>query len=323
MGKWQNSPGGTGRGRPSRRMAGALLALTGLLGMSGCALMGVATEDVYTDEFLAELRDTLEASQLVSHTQVEPEFYERAENIPPRNATVELAPTAQASDLPALLVELTAVAEKHGEDVPRLDFTPLPAPTASLTFSGSVDIDEAEELIGYILDGDWIGPVVHVPKAGEPRLRTTAAIDSIDQLSALAEVTTAPLPSTIPADSVVQWLAIENPHMVTEARVAGIRMTPEFMAALLEMDATDELLQEGMPIPSIDVGYASSSDGYIHRASLGVRVDDYEHLERDEIRQRAEADGYAAMCDELAEILSEVPDLQTSSAGCRVNSVPI
>ena len=98
-------------------------------------------------------------------------------------------------------------------------------------------------------------------------------------------------------------------------------MAAEFMAALLAMDAKDDVLPEGLPLPSIDVGYASSTDGYIHRPSLSVRVDEYEGLERDEIRQRGRDDGYGAMCDELAEIIAQVPELRTGPTDCKVNSV--
>lgn len=308
-------------GRLTTRTTAALLALTGLVGVSGCAFSGISTTDVYADEFLGDLRDTLQASDLVLETQVEPEFYERPQNVPPQNAAVELAPGTEMHDLQPLLVELTALASQHGEEVPRLDFAPLPDPAASLTFSGSVDATQAEDFIDYLMDGNWMGPVIHVSEKDEPRLRVTASVESSERLLDLVEVTAAPLPTTIPPGRVFQWLTVEQPHMVTGAAIAGEQMSEEFMTALLAMDATDDMLAEGMPLPSIDVGYASSSDGYIHRPSLTVRVDAYDGLERDEIRQRGRDDGYGAMCERLEEIIAEVPELQTSTTDCKVNSV--
>lgn len=309
--------------RPTVRSAAALFVLAGLLITAGCGQREVPIEDVYSDDYLTELRETLLASEHVLSTQVGPKFYERPANLPPQDAWVELAAGTQPSALPPLLAELSELAEHHGEDVPRLRFDTLPEPMDSLTFAGSLDEDDAQELLDYLLDGEWQDPVVFVPTEGSPMMRTRMAVSSPEELLTLTDTTTAPLPAIIPVEAVQQHVTIQQPHMVTRVEIAGAQMSPEFMTALLDMDGTDELLADSMPLPVINVGYASSSTGYILRPELSVRVDGYDELERDEIRQRAEADGYAAMCEAIGEIFSQVPGIQTSGVGCRVNAVPL
>ena len=84
----------------------SVTAITAAL-ISGCSVDSIGVVDVYEDAYLLELQQTLEDSGLVSHTDIAPEFYERAQNIPPIVAEVVLEPAADIASVAPLIAAVT------------------------------------------------------------------------------------------------------------------------------------------------------------------------------------------------------------------------
>lgn len=280
----------------------------------------VSTTGHFDDAYLTELRELLLGSELVEHTDLEVGFYERPVNVPPQEAEVDLVDGAQLNDLNDLIEDLSALAEQHDEIVPTLSFGELEG-VGSLRFDGRMDAQQAEELFGYLHEFGWQQPRVNLPLEESGRLLVNAEADSLTDLAAFVDNHES-VPSFIATEEMRQYFTITDAQMVTEVQLAGNEVTAELLDALQAIDDSGDAIQGTLPLPSIELSYASSSWGYIHRLQVEVRVDDYDDLERDEIRLRARQDGYEALCSTVGDLLTEVSSLQESSAAsCRVNAV--
>ena len=307
-------------GRATAALAATVLAVT----LGGCGdPTWSSTVDEYDDAYLTELRDVLVASEIVSDTGVEPGFFERPANIPPRFASVELVEGAELADLPTLFEEVSVLAEQYDDEVPPLRFGPLAEPAEFLQFSGRITAAGAEELFEYILDGAWQWPRVHVGGDGPGAMYTTQTLASFEDLEPIAVASAEPLPSVLDIEEMHQDFQIEEPHMIGAVELGGARLTPEILEALRLIETTDGDLVAGMPLPVISIEYGRASDGYIHSARVGVHVEDFADLDREEIRVRAEAAGYPALCEATQEILADIADLRVGTTSCRVNSTRI
>lgn len=306
-----------------RNKAGAMLTAVLLtLPLSACGLLSAATvSDRYDDAYLEDLRETLLASDLVVDTQVGPGFYERTSSVPPKEATVDLVEGARLADLPELIEAVSALSEQYDEKVPALNLREL-VETEFFVFEGRMDAQQTEELNAYILEVGWQRPQVYMSiERDDGAMLVSGEVESVSDLTEFQDGH-ASLPSFMNPDKLRQMIDVSDAKMVNEVWLGGKELTDELIEALQTIDDLDDLVQDGMPSPSISLSYASSSGTYVHRLKVTARSDDYNDLERDEIRVRAEEDGYAELCTDAGELLAAVPGLEASSSvDCRVNAV--
>lgn len=310
-----------------RRPAAFRIAVTAVAAalVSGCTLGSIGVVDVYEDAYLLELQQTLEDSGLVSHTDLEPEFYERPQNIAPMVADVSLEPGVSIAMIAPLIAEATEVAIAHDEDVPSLEFHASDDTLTSLGFSGRLTAEEADAVVGHIVDGGWTAASIHVPGDDEPHVRLHASVPTTNDADALVEAANTPLPDPLEGALLHQWVQIGEPRFVQHISVSGTPISAEFMSAMAAIDALPGPAGDDLIEPKVQIGNSLvlSTDSYTMNARVSAYPEQYSGLDRDQKRELALDDGYVAFCSEVDRLVQGVPEMDLSGTDCRIGGLPV
>lgn len=302
----------------------SVTAITAAL-ISGCSVDSIGVVDVYDDAYLLELQQALTESDLVSHTDIAPQFYERAQNIPPIVAEVILEPAADIASVAPLIAAVTEVSVSHDEDVPALEFTANDDDLTSLGFSGRLSADDADAVVDHVVNSGWSAAEVSVPTGGEPFLRIQATIDTMADADALVSASNAPLPAPLTGAQIHQWVQVAEARFVRDIRVSGMPISAEFISTLAEIDALPHPVRSDLAQPQLSISSALrlGTGEYIMNARVAASPEQYRGLEADERRELARADGYTAFCAEVDRLMQLVPEMPISGTDCRVGGSTI
>ena len=160
--------------------------------LPGCALFGVPTEDNYPDDYEQALIDALDQSEIVVQHSAGIDAWERASNIPPYDAPVEITPRAGQEQIETLLVDMIDIANKNEQPLPSFEFS-----SSNLHFglaaSGDLTPEFAADGIDVALRDGW----GHVSIFGGKDENTTSLRGGADTVDGAVELVSTPLPASI------------------------------------------------------------------------------------------------------------------------------
>lgn len=272
-----------------------LVAAAMTIGLGGCALFGVPTEDTYPDDYEQAIIDLLDDSAIVVDHGAQVDGWERAANVPDRVAVVDLAEETDPEQLHGLLSELAALADQHSEEVPPMAYG---APFASVTIAGTYRPDEVEQVLETVAGGAWSSIAVWA-RGDDPVIQLRGNAQSAEEGERLA---TSVLPDYV-ADHLTSE-RIELPEGQVVSRLEGVDgpVAPRAVALAFELGP----VAEDLPSPEDRLGIALSTEHEGGRPAVMVRTS----VESDELRSAdpddrpalAERLGHREVCDRIARL---------------------
>lgn len=278
----------------SRTLAAAAAAVT-VLTASGCALFGVPTEDSFPDNYEQALVDTLDASEIVVQHDAAVDGWERASNIPPRDAQVEITPRASEDGAAALLDELLDVAATHSQPLPSLMFD-IPDLGVSFTFAGEFEATDAHDALSVAFTDGW-GRVSAF--GGDDGMSTSlfGGADTVDDAKALLA---ADLPASVTAD--VNYSSIVVGELTSASNITAQESL--VLQAAIDVAAALEGMNEQLPTAdgsaTFEVNSSVHADsGELVHVSVEVRADGLNDAESEDRPAIAEEMGYTDFCHDV------------------------
>ena len=303
--------------RLSRTLATAAAAAT-VLTASGCALFGVPTEDSFPDDYEQALVDELDAAEIVVQHAAAVDGWERASNVPPREAEVEITPRASEDEAAALLDRLLEIAADHSQPLPTLMFD-IPDLGVAFTFSGRLDSADARDAMSVAFRDGW----GRVSAFGADDGMSTTLFGGAQTAEEAKALLTAELPESVTADVNYSSIAVADVSSVNSIDAQESLVLPAAIDVAAALNGMNEQLPTADGSVSFDVSSSDSTDsGQLVHLRVEVRADGLNDAEPDDRPVIAEQMGYSDYCKTVEDAALEAAgdtDLQFACVATHVD----
>lgn len=280
---------------PVRRLRPVAAAAVAAIGLGGCALFGVPTEDTYPDDYEQAIVDLLDDTTIVVDHAAQVDGWERAANVPDRVAAVELVEDADPEQLHGLLSELAALADQHGEEVPPMGYT---APFGHVTIAGVYRPAEAEEVLETVADGAWSSIAVWA-RGDDPVVQLRGTAENAQEGERLVA---SALPGYVSDHLTSERIELPDGHVVSRLDGRDGPIDPRTVELAFELSP----LAEDLPSPEDKLSIALSTehegDGSTVMVRASVESDELRSADPEDRPALAERLGHREVCDRIARL---------------------
>lgn len=275
----------------------AATSAVAIAALSGCSLMGVPTEDNYPDDYEQALVDLLDATEIVVQHSADIDAWERTSSIPPYEAPVEITPRADQEQIDALLSDMIAIAETHGQPLPGFAFSSDDL-GFRLVVGGTLTAEFAADGIDVALRNGW-GSVAIYGLEDENKAMLLGGAETVD---AAKELVTTPLPDTIQDALASTRVAITE--ISESAEISGmqsmITVDAIDVAAAVQPVIEDVPTAEGSATHDITSSVTGNQNPHIS-LRVEVRAEGLNDADAEDRPAIAEELGYTEYCNAIEE----------------------